>query len=203
MTLFKNIFTTPLLVDRFKPPEGFNDTLFKLCQEAYKESNQKLTDEKWDDYNIFDWKNTEIQKLKKIFVGTARLFAKNNWGVDLPWEGFALKGWANYRERNSFHGPHIHANTHLALTYYVKTANEGGAICFFDSRSGAPYFDLWGPNEFHLYPEESMIVAFPAYVQHMVAPVKDGARLSITCNLLFPEKLKSLLPDSQQNITFK
>lgn len=202
MTLIKHLFSSPLIIERFQPESSFNQALFDICEKAYHASAKDLTDKAWDDYNIFDWNFPEIKMLRSMFIQTASLFAKQMWNTDLPEQGFGIKGWANYREPNSFHGPHYHARVHLASTYYVQVAKKGGAICFFDPRGAAPFCDLWGPNEWHLYPKESMMVAFPAYLQHMVAPSQEGVRLSISCNILFPQDLRAFIPEDQQSMLF-
>lgn len=103
--------------------------------------------------------------------------------------------WANLSQRGFPHRQHFHPNNYLSGAYYVKTAPGADRISFHDPRPQAGMLvpparnqDLANPDQVSLDVSDGMLVMFPAWLQHSVAPNQSEiTRISVAFNLMFPE----------------
>ena len=116
--------------------------------------------------------------------------------LTLLYEGLHVTGcWANVSQQGFPHRQHIHPNNYLSGAYYVKTAPGADSINFHDPRPQATMLvpparnqDLANPDQVSLDVSDGMLVMFPAWLNHSVAPNRSAiTRISVAFNLMFPE----------------
>jgi uncharacterized protein (TIGR02466 family) len=107
--------------------------------------------------------------------------------------GIDAAAWANVLTRGDHVTPHTHAGAAWSAVLYVDAgdsgAAHGGFLSLRDPRAGAAMV-ITGANvhdsacTFHLYPRTGMLVVFPAWLLHWVAPYQGARpRISVAANL--------------------
>jgi len=104
---------------------------------------------------------------------------------------FSQNGWVNVNPTNGYVGPHVHPNSLISGTYYVKVPKEedaGGAIEFI-----APHpVGHWGgfikspalTDKCRIQPTPGLILLFPGQLMHWVLPNNSKEdRITISFNL--------------------
>jgi hypothetical protein len=113
-------------------------------------------------------------------------------------------GWVNDRTGSAWHAPHIHEKSTLSFIYYVKApdihremaiANAGrgevsdGVLQFLDPRGASPYMsceviDNVLSSAVRIIPRPGLLVIFPSFLSHFVAPAgKIDRRVSVAGNV--------------------
>jgi uncharacterized protein (TIGR02466 family) len=125
-----------------------------------------------------------VQWLKGHVEQTAEAFLKQV-GVQrtIAW---TLMGWCNTNRYGDHHAPHTHPGAYLSGTYYVRV--PGGAISFFDPRTGANMVTAGGEPDARpthtMQPSEGTLLMWPSPLQHQVHPnLSEAPRMSISFNL--------------------
>jgi uncharacterized protein (TIGR02466 family) len=112
--------------------------------------------------------------------------------------GAAVRGvdaaaWANVLLRGDYVTPHTHAGSAWSAVLYVDAGDSdeqhGGFLSVRDPRAGAAMVITEANAHdsactFHLYPRTGMLIVFPAWLVHWVAPYQGTrARISVAANL--------------------
>ena len=109
-------------------------------------------------------------------------------------KAFEITGcWANINASEASHAIHSHPNNFLSGTYYVQTHPGADSVNFHDPRPQTgiirpPVTELTSQNtdQVVLTVSDGMLLMFPSYLAHSVAPNKsDKLRISISFNLMF------------------
>ena len=96
-------------------------------------------------YNLFDFKNKEISKLKKNILALNEIFLKR---LSLTYKTFFIKGWYNVLRKNEEIKPHLHGTGpdeylggHFCVqcnntsTYYINPVNQLNEPVFHKSQN--------------------------------------------------------------------
>jgi uncharacterized protein (TIGR02466 family) len=132
-------------------------------------------------------------RLKRLIEKHAQGFAR-----ELHWN---LRGgkplcdsmWVNVLAEGGAHGSHLHTNSVLSGTYYVKTPEGAGPVVFEDPRHAlmmaAPPRKPSAPRPFQTYvsaePAAGVLLLWESWLRHEV-PVNraQGERISVSFNLV-------------------
>lgn len=139
--------------------------------------------------------------LKRKFQEYLKEFCNDKSVVSTNWQWNA---WPNVKSNNSWHLPHFHERAEVSFIYYLsvvectgpedlkKTSggeSYGGLLSFLDPRGAAPYMSTKflmnsrNDSKLHIVPREGLLILFPSYLVHTVAPVNsDGIRASVAGN---------------------
>lgn len=97
-----------------------------------------------------------------------------------------VAGWAVHYGQGGFHEVHAHHDSAVSGVYYLQTsARASGALELFDprpARLATASCDAAEPRTVH--PHAGLLIAFPSWLRHAVAPHTDGTpRLCIAFNV--------------------
>lgn len=129
----------------------------------------------------------ELASLARFILGCLREVASDE-GWDLERFDIAMEGWANVNNRGAMNNFHNHPNSLLSGCYYIDTPPDSGDIVFRDPREIAymfqpPYLRGTRAPVLPITPEPGMLLVFPAWLVHAVAPSASSAdRISIAVN---------------------
>lgn len=137
--------------------------------------------------DLLDW-TPRMRALGALFADAVAAIAP-----DAGTRGIDAAAWANVLARGDYVTPHTHAGSAWSAVLYVDAgdsgAAHGGFLSVRDPRAGAAMV-ITSANAhdsactFHLYPRTGMLVVFPAWLIHWVAPYQGTrARISIAANL--------------------
>jgi uncharacterized protein (TIGR02466 family) len=94
-----------------------------------------------------------------------------------------VSAWANVNEREDWNLPHVHLPLHWSGVFYVQVDDEAeGEVIFLNP---LPLGERWKRDTgIHYRPRTGMMLLFPAFLTHMVAPHRsDRPRISVAFNL--------------------
>ena len=128
--------------------------------DGYTELGPNSLTSRYQSYNIFDWKEKEIQHLKKAIFAFHEIFLKH---IKITFHKFLyLKGWANVMRKGQRIKPHLHAvhpqtylSGHLVVqcndtsTFYINPVNQ-----------------INDPVVHEIKNQVGMITLFPACIPH-------------------------------------
>lgn len=131
--------------------------------------------------------NPDVQWLLTQFNGFATACVANYMKGKSAGKLEVLNAWANVNPRNCWNAPHMHLPADWSGVAYIDIADDhfvnekDGNIVFIDP---APYGARVGrESTFFLKPATGLLVLFPSYLMHMVAPHSaDSDRISIAIN---------------------
>lgn len=138
-------------------------------------------------------RHEELAALVSIVTATAREICDS---LTITYGDLEITGcWANVSAPGYPHRQHLHPNNYLSGAYYVRTAAGSDSIRFHDPRPQAgivvpPARDQnrANPDQVALDVREGMLVMFPAWLTHSVAPnMSQDTRVSVAFNLMFPD----------------
>jgi len=103
---------------------------------------------------------------------------------------FAAQAWAVVYRPGGYHTLHAHHDSAWSGVYYVAASADetsGGAIDLFDPRSAMlARHDDHGPTSLRIQPAPGLLIAFPSWLLHRVAPVSGSElRICIAFNVSF------------------
>lgn len=180
---------------------GWHDEIKKELTEAYLAGDSMNAN--WMKSGFFESKLESHAAFEK-FLGThvqSLISAELNINSDL---GYVATGWANVKEGFDYHWSHIHEGHVFSWVYYIQVTGESadahfskpdykgniyqGVLELQDPRGSAPYVLGLEKSAFfsmvHIEPTEGLLVIFPSYLRHAVAPtLSDKLRISIAGNL--------------------
>jgi len=100
--------------------------------------------------------------------------------------------WIMKNKKNDWNVPHTHPYSNFSGIYYVKVPKKGGELFFIrnDMACGFSnnYLFIEDQSTHDIYsikPEKGMLILFPSYLLHMVAPHKENVdRICVAFNIL-------------------
>jgi uncharacterized protein (TIGR02466 family) len=137
--------------------------------------------------DLLDW-TPRMRALGALFADAVATLAP-----DAGARGIDAAAWANVLTRGDYVTPHTHAGAAWSAVLYADAgdsgAAHGGSLSLRDPRAGAAMV-ITDSNvsdsacTFHLVPRTGMLVVFPAWLIHWVAPYQGTRpRISIAANL--------------------
>ncbi len=131
--------------------------------------------------------NADIQWLINQFTGFATACATNYLGDKFKGKLVLNSSWVNVNPKGCWNAPHMHSPADWSGVAYLNVKDEhtrnekDGNIVFIDP---APYGARLGRDStIFLKPVTGMLVLFPSYLMHMVAPhTGESDRISIALN---------------------
>jgi uncharacterized protein (TIGR02466 family) len=147
--------------------------------------------------NDLSWRMPAFKRLERILDKHATSFAKS-----LHWD---IKGgvprcdslWVNVMPEGGHHTSHIHPNSVISGTYYVKVPLGAGPIVYEDPRlammMAAPPRKAKGPREMKGHvsetPEPGTLLLWESWLRHEVPLNRaEGERISISFNYVIGQK---------------
>lgn len=193
----RQIFSTPLIVTELAGADVVNPALEQLILDArvrdpgVARSNQGG----WhSDTQFLRWAGDAIVPVARAMIETADAATRDIQAQPGWRRGWMLEGWANVNPPGGAHnGPHTHGGTYWSAVYYVRIdPGTGGELVLHDPR--LPALEMHAPmlrfaggdgeQRVVVQPHAGMLVLFPAWLVHSVAPWQgEGLRISIAVNL--------------------
>lgn len=123
------------------------------------------------------WLKSQVEQTADAFLQQVGVQQKVAW---------VLMGWCNTNRYGDHHAPHTHPGAYLSGTYYVRV--PGGAISFFDPRTGANMVTAGAESDARaahtVQPSAGTLLMWPSPLQHQVHPnLAEAPRISISFNL--------------------
>lgn len=190
------LFSTPVAAFDLPDTAALNADLAKLILE------DERTKPSWQRSTVAGWHSTPdlamreepayrrlLQNVVELVAHNAAMIARET-GAELAAYNYGASAYARVLRDGNYITPHHQGDAHWTAVYYVDAGDElappSGQIAFLDPRrTGRPIpgIDLF-PSTFVLGPKTSLLVMFPAWVQHYVHPYR-GTRpqIAITCSV--------------------
>ena len=179
-----------------------NIDILKLCVFLKKKEKQILklkksgdgytglknhTTTRFKNYNLFEYKNKELQKLKKTIVKLHNSFLEN---LNLnSVQSLYVNGWVNIIKKNEFIKPHAHgwnANTYLGGHFCVKCNNTSTYYI-------NPINQLCNPETYRSKNKVGKLTLFQNFIPHYTDKHKGcDERITIAFYLSLIKKEKSI-----------
>lgn len=183
------VWATQLKPEVFGPINGQIETYLRGLEDSRPELKA-----------LGQWQTAQDLHHHPAFAGLVKLITANARGIcdslTLRYDRLDITGcWANVSRKGFPHRQHTHPNNYLSGAYYVKTAPGADTINFHDPRPQASLVvppardqDRVNTDLVSLDVSEGMLVVFPAWLEHSVAPNEsDATRISVAFNLMFPD----------------
>jgi uncharacterized protein (TIGR02466 family) len=149
--------------------------------------------------NDLSWRIPAFAKLERILDKHALAFAKAlHWDIK---DGVPICDslWVNVLPEGGSHTGHIHPNSIISGTYYVKVPTGAGPLVYEDPRLGrmmaAPPRKKNAPQDFkshvHFTPAPGSLLLWESWLRHEV-PINraEGERISVSFNYVIGEKTR-------------
>jgi len=145
------------------------------------------TTSRYKDYNVFSFKNKEIQKLKKQIVKLHNNFLKK---LNIkPVESLYIKSWYNVMKKNERIKPHAHgwsADTYLGGHFCVKCSNTSTYYI-------NPINQLCDPETYESNNVAGKLTLFQNFIPHYTNKHKgDSKRITIAFDLYLRKREKNI-----------
>jgi len=108
-------------------------------------------------------------------------------GTEVP---IRSEAWVNMHERGSYNATHVHQGALLSGTFYLTVPEGSGTLIFRDPRPGVNLSPFRGSGinsaqNIQVAPYEGLLVLFPNWLEHEVAPHEsDAPRVAIAMNAI-------------------
>jgi len=135
-----------------------------------------------------------LERLKKVFLDNANLYAKEIMQVDN--EIYITNSWVNVTTKDHQHILHNHTNSIISGVFYVKASTSQPSISF--NRMSPPFllnvkskkYNEYNSTEWNVPVEDNMLIIFPSLCYHYVKPnEKVDDRISIAFNTFIKGEL--------------
>lgn len=189
-------FSTPVLIDRLPEAAEVNPRLERaiLARRSSDPGLERSNRDGWhSDLDLLRWAGDLVRPAVARMVALADAATVDTQARPGERRGWLLEAWANVNPPGASNRPHTHGGTYWSGVYYVRVdPGAGGELELHDPRlpvidMHAPalrFRDAGGEQIVRLMPEAGMIVLFPAWLSHSVAPWRgEGHRISIAVNL--------------------
>jgi uncharacterized protein (TIGR02466 family) len=192
----KNHFATPVFqgdVPGFAEQNERLHALVMRLQAEDPEGIQRSNQGGWHSSDKLDIRELpEVAELKKVIMDAAKIVAGG-----LGFEGlkmFLASAWFVVSPAGAANARHVHPQTFLSGTYYIKAPPGSSPICFHDpriakvyatptstSQKGTPYT----AETVKYQVEERRLIIFPGWLEHSVpAHHADGERVVMSFNFV-------------------
>ena len=194
-------FWTPVIVATLDEAESINAALEPTILERYAQrgfGDPEATGARsggWQSgHDLLSWGGEPARAIRDAAIELAEAHTDDILAgrADRP-RGWASKGWANLCGHGTYNRQHAHGDAYWAAVYYVRVdPGEGGELVLHDPR--AQFIDMHAPRlrfapsggemAINLPPRAGMLLVFPGWLQHSIAPYfGDGHRISVAMNL--------------------
>jgi uncharacterized protein (TIGR02466 family) len=193
----RQIFGTPLIVTELAGADTINPPLETLILDARARDPGVVRSNQggWhSDSDFLRWAGDAIVPVARAMIETADAATRDIQAQPGLRRGWMLEGWANVNPPGGAHNsPHSHGGTYWSAVYYVRIdPGRGGELVLHDPR--LPALDMHAPmlrfqgvdgeQRVVVEPYAGMLVLFPAWLTHSVAPWQgEGLRISVAVNL--------------------
>ena len=192
----EHVFSTPVIVDHLPGADSLNaelETLI-LANRAADPGIQRSNAGGWHSrLDLLHWGGEPVRRVVARTVELADANTVDTAAVAGKRRGWLLEAWANVSESGAANAAHYHGASYWSAVYYVRAGDgEGGELVLHDPRF--PYLDMHAPDLrfrdaggeqlIHTRPRSGMLILFPSWLTHSVAPWQgEGLRISIAINL--------------------
>lgn len=158
----------PVFTTKLSDCEELNNYLKEVILEEQKkdpngnESNVKAWHSSWDTHH----KSMDYKPIIDLVMSCVEFIAKDFFNCTSKFKLFNF--WVMIYEEGEYTVPHTHFPSTFACVYYVDV-EEGCSPIVFE-------------NNLEVYPENGLLVIFPAVLKHEVPPTK-GKRIAISMNI--------------------
>ncbi len=181
--------------------DGWHNEIKKELNDAYL-AGDKMT-ANWMKSSFFESKLESHKSFEKFLGDHVKGLMSSAFSINSDF-GYVANGWANVKEGFDYHWPHIHEGHVFSWVYYLQVTGESadaeflkpeykgniyqGVLELQDPRGSAPYIVGLENSVFfstvYVEPSEGLLVIFPSYLRHAVAPtLSNKLRISIAGNL--------------------
>ena len=186
--IIRNLWPTPIYMNLIKVPKNFNKIIKKFDYERMPSNDGSFTSDK----KIINKLPIDFQKLiYKEIKNYTKDYLKVSDNISFQ----ITTSWINEHHPNDFAHLHYHANSIFSGVYYIQQPKNGGNLIFYQN-SMIPNVSLettaldykerteTTSKEFHVEPEDGLLVMFPSFVMHGVQKNKSTEkRYSLAFNV--------------------
>jgi uncharacterized protein (TIGR02466 family) len=192
----EHVFSTPVIVDQLAGAEALNaelETLI-LARRAADPGVVRSNVGGWHSgLDLLEWGGEPVRRVAARTIELADANTVDTAAAEGERRGWLLEAWANVNESGAGNAAHYHGACYWSAVYYVRAGEgEGGELVLHDPRF--PYLDMHAPDLrfrdaggeqlIHTRPRPGMLILFPSWLTHSVAPWRgEGLRISIAINL--------------------
>jgi uncharacterized protein (TIGR02466 family) len=156
-----------------------DDEFNKIQSEISPAVNNALLGTPWPEAveTTFQFKgdNNVIDQYNMSTLKTAIMRTVHNYLESIPTKVipdlYIESNWVAKIAHNGSMHAHTHPFSFLSGCYYFKTIGSDGNLVFENPNPVSdwldPYSDIW-PNNYHITPEEGLMVIFPSWLRHRV-----------------------------------
>jgi uncharacterized protein (TIGR02466 family) len=205
------LFSTPVLVDRLPETAEINPRLERAILDRREQGPgiKRTNRGGWhSDLDLLRWAGEFVRPAIARMVALADAATVDTQARSGERRGWLLEAWANVNPPGASNVPHSHGGTYWSAVYYVRVdPGTGGELVLHDPRMPAldmhapalRFRDAGGEQVVRLKPEAGMIVLFPAWLLHSVAPWEgEGLRISIAVNMSAQPRPQPISPRPAQ-----
>ena len=193
------IFATPVMeVQLDLDLEKLTEFTFQM-QNKDKKGDQKTNKGGWHSNSIHEEKHEEFIRLKKEINQYLQIYRSEIFRGMVFKENIVLSTsgmWVNVNEKHHYNEWHIHGNSTLSGTYYIKHdgSKEQGDIIFKHPKNLYIESAHWPEGIIkntnivtsgvvNIKPKSNMLLIFPSWLEHKVGNnLKDDTRISLSFN---------------------
>lgn len=153
---------------------GFDDTFNEVIMDELYSVAQEISRSAHPHHSLWDYPRPNLTILRDLFDATVTACAYSIPELkDLKLTFKSHMGWPNVRSPGLNIDNHAHPDTSFAITYYVKTPKDGGALlCYMQDGSIEK-----------VVPKPGQMIILPFYMLHEVEPnISDDLRISISAD---------------------
>jgi len=192
----EHVFSTPVIVDHLADAEPLNAALETLIldRRAADPGIRRSNAGGWhSQLDLLQWGGEPVRRVVARTVELADANTIDTAAAPGQRRGWLLEAWANVNESGAGNAAHYHGASYWSAVYYVRAGEgEGGDLVLHDPRF--PFLDMHAPDLrfrdaggeqlIHTRPRSGMLILFPSWLTHSVAPWRgEGLRISIAINL--------------------
>jgi uncharacterized protein (TIGR02466 family) len=190
-------FATPLLQLRNQLDAATNQALVAavLAREGARKGITRSNVGGWhSEDDLFEWREPAIGALKRVIGEGLKRVTSFTAGKGGEVSGdFSAVAWANVNRKGDFNRLHNHPGFVWSGVYYAQAGDapadrpDSGLLELVDPRVGVDMIAVPGDpygGAIAVKPEDGMLVMFPSWLQHSVAPYRgEVPRISIAFNV--------------------
>lgn len=188
-------FWTPVIVADMPDHARIAPELEATILARYEEAPGLPADGGWQsDLKLLEWGGPAALAVRDAAIELAEMHtADTREGREGEKRGWASMAWANICGDGTYNRPHVHGDAYWTAVYYVRVdPGEGGELVLHDPR--LPALEMHAPRlrfrpnggegAINTAPEAGMLLLFPGWLSHSIAPYSGGGlRISMAMNL--------------------
>ena len=197
--MIAELFAVPFISEELDMDLDLLTNYVMSLREQFPEGVKKSNVGGWQSPDLLDISHEEMIKLSHEIIKYLNIH-KKDLNIKKELTPIIDSVWVNLNLKGSINLPHVHANAHFSVVFYVKveTIQELGCLEITHPAKlslDLCWADLLGSSEttagsrLLIKPKPNDLYIFPAWIEHSVLPHKNNEpRISIAMNISYVTK---------------